>query len=461
MLVVSQARYNLPLMPALLAGGLAGWVMFARGPRTVDPSRIRGGKLAFWCGARVASPDATDRRSRLSGSPVSSLPAAAQRRDHHLERRRRARGVDRPRQRRLRVTSRRARRIATARRTSTVLPTRALAGFPIDGPTFAILTNGDARSPARSTDATSAPRRRLNGTPTRDVAATNAFDIVDPADQRQRPRRRELPHARASASSPRSPEHVGAPSTTASSPSSTRHDWTVDRDHRPIIGAEELRLRHRTASRSASTPPARQLRAAEAAGTAYDDAARQRLSARTVVTPGAHSLYLSIFDQGDRIVDSAAFVDRLSFAGNGAPVAASPARRPTTPRARGDARRSPASSPEDTTPTLSGSGRRHAGDGRPSVEIYAGGVAGRHAGADADRDAQRRRLGRRDRSARPRHLHRQAEQADTAGNAGHSAPATFTVAAPQQQVEAEAAQSPVPGAREDRRGRPGRARAPS
>ena len=33
MLVVSQARYNLPLMPALLAGGLAGWVMFVRGPR--------------------------------------------------------------------------------------------------------------------------------------------------------------------------------------------------------------------------------------------------------------------------------------------------------------------------------------------------------------------------------------------------------------------------------------------
>ena len=32
MLVVSQARYNLALMPALLAGGLAGWVLFVRGP---------------------------------------------------------------------------------------------------------------------------------------------------------------------------------------------------------------------------------------------------------------------------------------------------------------------------------------------------------------------------------------------------------------------------------------------
>ncbi len=30
MLVVSQARYNLPLMPALIAGGVAGWALFAR-----------------------------------------------------------------------------------------------------------------------------------------------------------------------------------------------------------------------------------------------------------------------------------------------------------------------------------------------------------------------------------------------------------------------------------------------
>ena len=35
------------------------------------------------------------------------------------------------------------------------------------------------------------------------------------------------------------------------------------------------------------------------------------LSAATQVTPGAHSLYLSIFDQGDQILDSAAFVDNL------------------------------------------------------------------------------------------------------------------------------------------------------
>lgn len=36
-LVVSQARYNLPLMPALIAGGVAGWVLWRRGRAGADP----------------------------------------------------------------------------------------------------------------------------------------------------------------------------------------------------------------------------------------------------------------------------------------------------------------------------------------------------------------------------------------------------------------------------------------
>ena len=50
--------------------------------------------------------------------------------------------------------------------------------------------------------------------------------------------------------------------------------------------------------------------AANAAGTTYD-AATPLLSAAHVITPGAHSLYLSIFDQGDNILDSATFLDNL------------------------------------------------------------------------------------------------------------------------------------------------------
>ncbi|HVQ60292.1 MAG TPA: choice-of-anchor L domain-containing protein [Solirubrobacterales bacterium] len=50
----------------------------------------------------------------------------------------------------------------------------------------------------------------------------------------------------------------------------------------------------------------------EADGT-YFNAATQLLTTRTLVTPGAHSLYLSIFDASDKKYDSAVFVDNLRF----------------------------------------------------------------------------------------------------------------------------------------------------
>ena len=51
----------------------------------------------------------------------------------------------------------------------------------------------------------------------------------------------------------------------------------------------------------------------EAAGTTYDGATL-RLIARTAVAPGSvHSLYLTMFDQGDPILDSAVFVDNIRF----------------------------------------------------------------------------------------------------------------------------------------------------
>ena len=48
----------------------------------------------------------------------------------------------------------------------------------------------------------------------------------------------------------------------------------------------------------------------EAAGTTFDGAT-PLLTAATPLTPGAHSLYLSIFDQGDRSYDSAVIIDNL------------------------------------------------------------------------------------------------------------------------------------------------------
>jgi hypothetical protein len=51
---------------------------------------------------------------------------------------------------------------------------------------------------------------------------------------------------------------------------------------------------------------------ADASGTTYDGGT-PLLRASTSVSAGAHTLFLSVFDQGDAILDSAAFVDNLTF----------------------------------------------------------------------------------------------------------------------------------------------------
>ncbi len=107
MLVVSQARYNLPLMPALLAGGLAGWVMFVRGQgagRTRRPVAIpaRGRtfveessrKVAFRSGSGIASHDATDRRSLDLRAHLPRPAGYGERRHHPHERPSDPRGRD-------------------------------------------------------------------------------------------------------------------------------------------------------------------------------------------------------------------------------------------------------------------------------------------------------------------------------------------------------------------------------
>jgi hypothetical protein len=55
---------------------------------------------------------------------------------------------------------------------------------------------------------------------------------------------------------------------------------------------------------------------AEAAGT-YFDAATGLITTKTPVTPGAHSIYLSVFDASDQIYDSGVFLDNLRFINEG------------------------------------------------------------------------------------------------------------------------------------------------
>jgi hypothetical protein len=108
---------------------------------------------------------------------------------------------------------------------------------------------------------------------------------------------------------------------------------------------------------------------AEAAGTPYGGATAP-LRARTPVTVGQHTLYLSIFDQSDTILDSVAFVDnfRTFNAASGGCTSGSIALGPAvaiTGPANG-------STVQTATPTLTGSAD---GPGNVTVRIYQGDVA--------------------------------------------------------------------------------------
>jgi uncharacterized repeat protein (TIGR01451 family)/fimbrial isopeptide formation D2 family protein len=98
--------------------------------------------------------------------------------------------------------------------------------------------------------------------------------------------------------------------------------------------------------------------AANGAGTAFDGGANhggatQFLRASTPVTPGAHSVYFSIFDQGDTAYDSAVFLDNL-FLGTAPEGACEPGAQlpPPTVSKTADAASSPVGGTNGYTITL-------------------------------------------------------------------------------------------------------------
>lgn len=91
-----------------------------------------------------------------------------------------------------------------------------------------------------------------------------------------------------------------------------RTTWSSDRDS-PVVESP------RNFAKDSRGNPIRVNRVGDAAvkrryarGTTYD-AATRTLRARHRVSPGTHTLFLSIFDQGDRQYDSAVFLDGLKF----------------------------------------------------------------------------------------------------------------------------------------------------
>jgi len=185
--------------------------------------------------------------------------------------------------------------------------TKPLTDFPLSGPSYMILSTGDATL-ADNKDIGPATGRNAGG-----PAIRGARDVTILRLNIRVPRGRNCLDLRFRFLSEEFPEFVDDEFNDAFVAELDRTTW----DTRPV-GDPSLETDRNFATDtkgnriSVNAVGDASVTAARAKGTTYDGATRL-LRASTRVTPGGHKLYLSLFDQGDRQYDSAVFIDGLSF----------------------------------------------------------------------------------------------------------------------------------------------------
>ena len=185
--------------------------------------------------------------------------------------------------------------------------TKPLAGFPLAGPSYMILSNGDARF---ADDKNSGPAKgKVAGGP----AIRGARDVTILRLNINVPKGRNCLDLRFRFLTEEFPEFVDQEFNDAFIAEIDETTWDTRPVGTPDIEADRNFATDVDGNRiSVNATGDANVTADRAKGTTYDGATR-RLRASTRITPGGHRLYLSIFDQGDRQYDSAVFVDRLSF----------------------------------------------------------------------------------------------------------------------------------------------------
>jgi hypothetical protein len=182
----------------------------------------------------------------------------------------------------------------------------ALAPFPSDGATYAVLSTGDVTQ----ADQPSASADNDNGglTPPTRGASNTALDVLVLAIPVVVPAGANCLSFDFRFLSEEYPNFVGTDFNDAfiaeldnstwtggSTITGLQNDFALDPDGQPVT--------------INSTGQSR-MSAADATGTPYGGASAP-LRAKTVVTPGQHTIYLSVFDQQDNALDSVVFVDAL------------------------------------------------------------------------------------------------------------------------------------------------------
>jgi hypothetical protein len=179
-----------------------------------------------------------------------------------------------------------------------------LAGFPTNGTTFTILTSGDVAL-ADDPNASESGGANLQYEPPARGDANDPTTLglsfnVSPNSNCLTFDYRFL--------SEEFPEFVGSPFNDRFIAELDKTSWTATGE--ASVAPLDFAARGTQISINSIGPTA--VSPENAAGTTYD-AASALVTTKTPVTPGAHTLFLSIFDASDHIYDSAVFLDDLRF----------------------------------------------------------------------------------------------------------------------------------------------------
>lgn len=182
----------------------------------------------------------------------------------------------------------------------------ALAGFPTNGSDYGILTTGSADLVDEPNDSSSSGAN--NGGP--NVRGDTDFDVTILEVDLSVPSSANCLSFDFRFLSEEFPEFVGSEFNDAFITELDNSTWTTSGS---TIGApNNFAFDPNGDPISINSTGTTSVSVEDAAGTTYD-AATQVLQAKTPITPGNHSLYLSIFDQGDHAYDSAVFIDNLDL----------------------------------------------------------------------------------------------------------------------------------------------------
>jgi hypothetical protein len=183
----------------------------------------------------------------------------------------------------------------------------SLAGFPTQGNTFGVLSSGDADIAEDDNDSESAGDDTSTASPTpgrgdANDAVTLKVDVTAPQGQTCMLLDYKF-------FSEEFPEFVNAGFNDAFIAELDASNWAVSGS--TITGPNDFAAGYGDQA-SVDTVGPTVVSPANSAGTTYD-AATGIITAKVPVTPGAHAVFLSVFDAGDSIYDSALFVDNLRF----------------------------------------------------------------------------------------------------------------------------------------------------